>query len=163
MELSVYEIESEVEATHWWFKERRWLFGRMLRDIPRSAKVLDVGSGTGSNLRMLVEAGFRDVRGLDMSPAAAQFAKAKNLPPIEYGDVQRLPYEAETFDLLLATDVVEHVDDDAKAVQELARILRPGGHLLVTVPCFQSLWGPQDELAMHKRRFRLGEISSRVT
>jgi len=59
---------------------------------------------------------------------------------------------------LLATDVIEHVDDDLLALQEVARVLKPQGFALITVPTFPSLWGLQDEVAHHKRRYRKNEL-----
>ena len=59
---------------------------------------------------------------------------------------------------MLATDVIEHVDDDLLALQEVARVLKPQGFALITVPTFPSLWGLQDEVAHHKRRYRKNEL-----
>jgi SAM-dependent methyltransferase len=68
-------------------------------------------------------------------------------------DAARLPFRSETIDLLLAADVIEHLDDDGAALREFVRVLRPGGHLVLTVPAFRSLWGPQDVVAQHRRRY----------
>ena len=65
-----------------------------------------------------------------------------------------LPFADRSFELVLATDVLEHVDDDYAAAREIMRVLVPGGTALVTVPAFQMLWGLQDRLAFHKRRYR---------
>jgi SAM-dependent methyltransferase len=98
--------------------------------------------------------GYRDITGLDASEEAIRFCAEKGLPPVRQGDIAALPFAAGDFGLVLATDVVEHVDDDAAAVTEIARVLRPGGIALFTVPAFQSLWGLQDEVSHHKRRYR---------
>jgi SAM-dependent methyltransferase len=73
-----------------------------------------------------------------------------------------LPFGDAIYDLVLATDIVEHVDDDALALREIARVLRPGGVALLTVPAFQSLWGLQDKVSHHKRRYRLTNLLDRV-
>jgi SAM-dependent methyltransferase len=157
MEATVYAVEAEVEQTHWWFVNRRRLFGAEIRraGVDTSAHSLDVGTGTGANLRVLQELGFRDVTGLDASDDAIRFCAEKGLPPVRRGDITSLPFAESSFDLILATDVIEHVDDDGQALRELRRTLSPDGTLLLTVPAFQSLWGPQDRLSMHKRRYRL--------
>ncbi len=67
-------------------------------------------------------------------------------------DATRLPLAARAFDTALALDVLEHTDDDA-VVREIARVLKPGGRLLVTVPAFQFLWSARDEDAGHRRRY----------
>ena len=143
MDCQQYQIEAQIEHSHWWFLGRRKLFRRMIDDlVPKlSWKVLDVGTSTGTNLRLLNNMGFEDVTGLDLNPEAIQFCAEKGLGDVKLGDIENLPFENETFDLVLATDIIEHVDDDARAVRELQRVLAPGGKLLITVPAFRALWG----------------------
>ena len=160
METSAQAIEDRVEATHWWFRGRRALVARCIAGlgVPAEARVLDVGSGTGSNLRMLREIGFRRVVGLDLSEAALRCCHAKQLGSVQRADVCALPFRDASFDLVLATDVLEHVRDEARAVAELHRVLRPGGALVATVPAFMGLWGLQDEVSHHLRRYRRPEV-----
>lgn len=157
MDSSVYAVEAEVEATHWWFDGRRRLFSKEISRLGYNSKinVLDIGTSTGTNLRMLRDSGFTNVTGLDMSEDAARFCEEKNLGKVLIGDVQAMPFDDEAFDLVLATDILEHVDDDKAAAREIARVLKPGGHVLISVPAFQSLWGLQDDVSQHKRRYRL--------
>jgi SAM-dependent methyltransferase len=164
MDLAAYAVEAKIEADHWWFVGRRRLFASELRRaaIPSSARVLDIGTSTGTNLRMLRALGFRDVTGLDMSEDAIRYCESKGLGPVQRGDACAMPFEAQSFDLILATDIIEHVEDDGRAVNEIARVLRPGGKVLVTVPAFQSLWGLQDRVSQHRRRYRLGPLLSRI-
>jgi len=69
-----------------------------------------------------------------------------------------LPFKTGSFDLVLALDVIEHVEDDVHALTECHRILRTGGFLVVTVPAFMSLWSPWDESLGHKRRYTLTDL-----
>jgi len=163
METSVYANEAIVEANHWWFVGRRKLFAAEIARarISNDAHVLDIGTSTGTNLRMLRELSYRHVTGVDFSQDAIRFCEEKGLGPVHRGDVCALPFSDESFDLVLATDIIEHVDDDVQALKEIARVLAPGGTVLITVPAFQSLWGLQDAVAQHKRRYtqkRLAEI-----
>ena len=160
MDASTYAVEAIVEETHWWFVVRRRLLARTIAalGLPHDAEVLDVGTSTGTNLRLLADLGFGHVRGLDSSDEAIRFCAEKGFPVVTRGDATRLPFADETFDLVLATDIIEHVDDDSAAVAEMARVLRPGGHAILTVPTFQSIWGLQDDVAHHKRRYRLGTV-----
>lgn len=160
MQTSAYAVEAEVEGTHWWFVGRRRLFGRelMRAGLPVNARTLDVGTSTGSNLRLLRDAGFTNVTGLDMSPDAIRFCESKGFGPVRQGSVCAMPFPDASFDLVLATDIIEHVDDDALALTEVVRVLAPGGRVLITVPAFPSLWGLQDEVALHKRRYRLSPL-----
>jgi SAM-dependent methyltransferase len=157
MRTETYAVEAEVEEAHWWFVGRRRLFGRELARAGLSvdARTLDVGTSTGSNLRLLRDRGFTHVTGLDTSLEAIRFCASKGFGRVELGSVCAMPFPDGSFDLVLATDVIEHVDDDVLALREVARVLAPKGRVLITVPAFPSLWGLQDEVARHKRRYRL--------
>src|SRR5262249_56745794 len=69
-----------------------------------------------------------------------------------------LPFDSESFDLVTALDVVEHLDDDVKGLAEIRRVLKPGAPAVIFVPAFQSLWGPNDVQSGHKRRYRLNQL-----
>jgi SAM-dependent methyltransferase len=138
---------AQLESSHFWFAGRRALVQRLLdRHVgQRAAAALDVGCGTGSFLPVLGRYADRvvGVEPLGGSPGAGIVA----------GDAERLPFDQASFDLIVALDVLEHVDDRA-AVGELARVLRPGGWAIITVPAFPRLWSERDELAGHRRRYR---------
>lgn len=157
MEATVYLHEATREESHWWFVGRRKLFARELNRVGVSldARVLDVGVGTGANLRLLRDLGFNKVTGLDPSDDAIRHCAEKGFNYVQKGDICAMPFADGSFDLVLATDVIEHVDDDAQAVAEITRVLDPAGLALITVPAFQSLWGLQDRQSFHKRRYRL--------
>jgi SAM-dependent methyltransferase len=157
MRATTYAVEAVIEESHWWFVGRRRLFRRelMRADASPDARTLDVGTSTGSNLRVLRDLGYTRVAGVDVSADAIRFCESKGFGPVRHGDVCALPFGDESFDLVLATDVIEHVEDDAVALAEIVRVLAPGGKVLITVPAFQSLWGLQDEVSLHKRRYRL--------
>jgi SAM-dependent methyltransferase len=162
---TTYAVEAEIEATHWWFVGRRRLFRAEIErlGLPSNARTLDVGTGTGTNLRLLRDMGYSDVVGLDTSEEAARFCRDKGLGEVRLGDVCALPFGDGCFDLVMATDIVEHVDNDQAALDEIVRVLAPGGRALVTVPAFQALWGTQDEIGMHKRRYVKECIKGLVT
>lgn len=164
MKSPTYAVEAAVEATHWWFVGRRRLFAAELdrAKVTRQAQVLDLGTSTGTNLRMLRDLGYHRVVGLDISLEAIHYCESKGLGPVSQGDVCAIPFADSSFDLVFATDIVEHVDNDELAVAEIARVLRPGGYVLLTVPAFNALWGLQDEVAFHKRRYRLGPLLRKV-
>ena len=160
MDISTYEIEAEVEAHHWWFVARRQLFADVIAQLRLSpdARVLDVGTSTGTNLRLLRELVFANRVGLDLSEDAIRWCAEKGLGKVEKGDACNLPFGDGEFDLVLATDIIEHVDDDLRAVSEIRRVLAPGGTAIITVPAFQSLWGLQDAVSHHKRRYRMRQL-----
>jgi SAM-dependent methyltransferase len=156
MDEAFYPAYFELEGRHWWFLGRRKLFLRLLeRQFPvdrRPIEILDFGCGTGAFLEHLER--FGTVRAVDADPSAVAFchtrgrAEVQLVPP---GD--RLPFPDDSFDLVTTLDVIEHIDDDVGALAELRRVLRPGGRLLVAVPAFMFLWGKQDEVSHHRRRY----------
>jgi SAM-dependent methyltransferase len=162
MDIAAYAAEAVVEAKHWWFVGRRLLFSGIIRELglPHDSLVLDVGTGTGTNLRLLRDLGFGRVTGIDQSPEAIRFCAEKGLGDVKQADACGLPFPDQTFDLIFATDVIEHVDDDFSALRELRRVLKPGGYLLLTVPAFAALWGLQDDVSQHKRRYQLNQLLS---
>lgn len=164
MEPSAYALEAEFEQSHWWFDGRRRLFARELvkAGVVDPRGILDVGTGTGSNLRMLRSLGFAGVIGLDSSYEAIRFCAQKGLGSVHHGDICAMPFASSSFDLILVTDVIEHVDDDGLALREIARVLRPGGKALITVPAFNSLWGLQDRIGHHRRRYRLRQLRRQI-
>lgn len=142
---------AQLEDSHFWFAGRRALVQRLLdRHLDRRARAaLDVGCGTGSFLPVLERYADRVV-GIDPLAGARS-------GPIVAGIAERMPFEEGSFDLAVALDVLEHVDDRA-AVGELARVVRPGGWTVVTVPAFPSLWSERDERAGHRRRYRRSQL-----
>ncbi|HNI60867.1 MAG TPA: methyltransferase domain-containing protein [Pseudomonadota bacterium] len=164
MDQGVYELEAEIEEHHWWFIGRRRLFSTVIRSLglSPSARILDMGTSTGTNLRLLHDLGFSQVMGLDVSMLAARSCQEKQLGPVIVGSARDLPFADESFDLVLATDILEHLDDDADGLREIARVLVPCGRVLLTVPAFQSLWSPHDEVAHHKRRYRVEALREKV-
>lgn len=159
-----YRIEAEIEANHWWFVTRRKLLSQIIRELQLQpdAAILDLGTSTGTNLRMLKDLDCRNPVGLDKSPAAIRYCAEKGLGTVEEGDVCDLPFEDERFALVLATDIIEHVDDDVRALAEIRRVLAPGGTAVITVPAFESLWGVQDDVSHHKRRYRKRQFEARL-
>lgn len=157
----VYPIFREVEEVHWWYVGRRKILEEFVAGIcsqvtDRRPQILDVGCGTGGNVIMLNEHG--EAHGIDVSKDAVRFCHERGLDRVQLGAADELPFEDGTFDLVTALDVVEHLDDDLGALKEFRRVLRPGGKVLIFVPTFMFLWGIQDEVSNHRRRYRLPEL-----
>jgi SAM-dependent methyltransferase len=164
MDTATYAAEAVLEENHWWYVGRRVLFSEIIKTlrVPENADVLDVGTSAGTSLRMLRELGFSKIRGLDQSPDAIRYCAEKGLGTVDLGDICALPFDDCRFDLVLATDIIEHVEDDLLALRELRRVLKPGAYLLVTVPTFEILWGLEDDVSHHKRRYRLPELLEKL-
>jgi len=165
MEQHTYSIMYEVEGKHWWFAGRRHIIvgfvERACRDIDKlRPRILDVGCGTGANLQMLSQFGVAE--GVDVSVAALDFCRARGLDLVKQGAAESLPYEDQSFDLVTALDVVEHLDDDVAGLREMHRVLRPGGRALLFVPAFRFLWGVQDDVSHHRRRYTLSDLRKKI-
>jgi len=101
---------------------------------------------------------YGDAEGVDVSEDALAFCRERGLQNVKLGAAEELPYEDGAFDLVTAFDVVEHMDDDLAGLREMRRVLRPGGRVLIFVPAFMFLWGLQDDVSNHRRRYRMSEL-----
>lgn len=165
MQQHTYSIMYEVEGTHWWFAGRRRIIAGFVEQICRELKterprILDVGCGTGANLELLGQYG--EAEGVDISTDALSFCRARGLERVRQGAAESLPYDDNSFDLLTALDVVEHLDDDVAGLKEMRRVLKPGGRALLFVPAFMFLWGVQDDVSNHRRRYTLNGLRRAV-
>src|SRR5678809_531648 len=158
-----YPILYQVEDTHWWYVGRRRIIRSLVEKICATAdspKILDVGCGTGANLKMLADYGKAE--GVDISPQAVEFCRERGLDSVKLGAAEQLPYENSSFELVTALDVVEHLDDDVAGLREMRRVLRPEGRILLFVPAFMFLWGVQDDVSNHRRRYTLPSLLKAV-
>jgi SAM-dependent methyltransferase len=166
MQQHTYSIMYEVEGKHWWFAGRRRIIaefvGRVCREMnePRP-RILDVGCGTGANLQMLSQ--FGAAEGVDVSAEALDFCRARGLVDVKQGAAEHIPFADASFDLVTGLDVVEHLDDDIGGLREMQRVLRPGGRVVLFVPAFQFLWGVQDDISHHRRRYTLPELKQKLS
>ncbi len=166
MQAHTYAIMREVEDQHWWYVGRRRIIASWVESVcreigKRRPRVLDVGCGTGANLQMLAEFGVAE--GVDVSAEALDFCRARGLEAVRQGAAESLPYEDAQFDLVTGLDVVEHLDDDVAGLREMFRVLRPGGRALLFVPAFMFLWGVQDDVSHHRRRYTLAELKEKLS
>jgi SAM-dependent methyltransferase len=162
MEGGAYAEMYELEDRHWWFKGRRELIWALLHRAPIAdePRILDAGCGTGRNL---VEFGaLGPWAGMDPSEDAVAYCKRRGLDEVTCAGLEDIPFGSDSFDLLLACDVLEHVPDDERALSELARVAAKGAHLVVTAPAYQWLWTEHDVQLHHFRRYTLGELSRRA-
>lgn len=157
MEQDVYRLMGDLEDHHWWFRGRdaviRALLGKV--DLPPRPRVLDAGCGAGRNLLLYSSLGVTE--GFDPSPDAVAFCRRRGLENVRQGTMEDIPFGESRFDLLAATDVLEHVTDDARGLRELVRVATPGASLILTVPAYPWLWSDEDDRLGHRRRYtRLG-------
>jgi len=155
----------QMQEHSFWFRSRN----RLLKDMVRryfldTQSLLEIGCGTGYVLSALADALPRArVFGSEIYINGLTYA-ARRLKPdavLFQMDALNIPFYAE-FDLIAACDVLEHIEEDEEALAAIHRALRPGGGLLLTVPQHPGLWSQSDDIACHKRRYKIGELSRKV-
>jgi len=159
MEMKSFDLEFEITRFHWWFVVRRKLLRSLLfsiRPLPQSS-ILDIGCGVGSNFYLFDSLRIKAI-GLDRSFYALSLASQRFRFALINGDMNTLPFKPDSIGLIVASDVLEHLDDDLTGIRELYRTLRKGGKLILTLPAFKLLWGTQDVVTGHKRRYSKEEI-----
>jgi SAM-dependent methyltransferase len=154
-----------LEDTHWWYRERRVLLARTLRQLPSRGsspgRALDIGAAGGGNTRVLRDNGWQPLA-LEFSEVGALMARSRGLDAIR-ADARQLPLGPSSVDLVVAFDVLEHIDDDHVAAGEIRRVLRPGGTALIAVPCDMRLWSAHDVAVGHVRRYDRSSLRAVVT
>src|SRR5262245_4165592 len=149
------EQYGNLEQWHWWFRGRRAIIEAILRRelSTASRRILSVGCGPADCLTWLLPfaGNHGKVVGLDIDPIHAKNTGSR----IEFvvGSLVDAPLAGDSFDVVLALDVLEHLDDDMAGLREAVRLVRPEGLLLLTVPALPSLWGGQDVVSEHRRRY----------
>jgi len=150
-----YHVMFEVEDAHWWFVGRRAIVFAQIAALGLpggAAEILDIGCGTGATLDALRQ--FGSVQGLDLSMLPLRLTRQRGHQRVLCASATSLPFPDQTFDLVTALDVIEHLDDDVAGLREIRRTLKPGGAAVLFVPAFQALWGPNDVQSGHRRRYR---------
>src|SRR5437879_7361773 len=125
------------------------------------ARIIDIGSGGGAVAQALLEFGNVTAGDIDVR-CAAGVARRAGLS-LAYGTAEAVPVADGSFDLVTAFDVLEHLDDDVKALREMARVARPAGLIAVTVPAYGWMWGRQDEISHHRRRYTGRSLRKAIT
>ena len=146
---------AELEDSHWWYRERRHLLARQIRGMT-PGRAVDVGAAAGGNTRVLLENGWDSVA-LEYSEVGAGIARARGLPVLR-ADALALPFPDASLDLVVSYDVLEHIEDDDRAVQEFHRVLREGATALIAVPADPRLWSAHDVAVGHVRRYTRGSL-----
>ena len=152
----VYEEMYRVESRHWWFQAKhkivRSLLARYAPPTPgHKPRVVDLGCGCGYLLSLIKEE--YDAVGLDGSPQAVEFSRKRGVR-VELGALpNEVPFEDGSADVVMFLDVLEHLDEDGASFDRAARLLKPGGVAICTVPAYPWLWTKRDDYHQHKRRY----------
>jgi SAM-dependent methyltransferase len=161
MERAVFERMAELDERHWWFVARRRILASVIRRVvrpPSGARVLEVGCGTGHNLRMLGE--FGKVDACELDAVARGLASDRLGRPVLEARLPDLSMFAEgSYDVIALLDVLEHVPDDLNSLKAIQRLLKPGGGLVLTVPANPWMWSAHDAAHHHFRRYTKRQLA----
>lgn len=162
MRESAYREHYKVEDRHWWFRGRWAVVEAMLSrtELPVEPRILDAGCGTGGNLKRYSLMG--KTTGVDPSEDAVRFCHERGFASVQQAGLEALPFPDDSFDLIAATDVVEHIAAEEQALRELRRVTAPNGVMLLTVPAYMWMWSEEDENLHHQRRYTRARLRQAV-
>jgi SAM-dependent methyltransferase len=147
------ELTRQAQATHFWFRGFRRFVTPALEAVAkgrRDLRLIDCGCGVGQNIALL--APFGEAIGFDLMAGGAAAARAGG-HPIVRADVVNIPFPSGVFDVATSFDVLQCVEEDAAAMREMARIVRPGGAVVLTVAALEVLRGDHAEVWREVRRY----------
>jgi len=156
-------LKEIAEDYHWWFASRtRALNTLMEQTLPNNPnlRLLDIGCGGGNMIHHLSE--FGRVNGLEIDARPVSVARQRGYEVEQYDATQPMPFVASSFDAITALDVIEHNEDDMAILADSYRVLKPGGHMIITVPAFMFLWSHNDVLNAHVRRYTGPELRQKL-
>ncbi len=157
MQQKVYQRHIDNEKKHWWFSARREILSTLLKDLNsrKNLSILDFGSGSGTNIEMLEK--FGKVYVYEKNQKAKDYLKSKFKKKKKI-EIIKKPLRKK-YDLIIAADVLEHIENDKKAISDLNSFLKKNGYLLITVPAFSFLFSTKDTVLKHFRRYNKSNLN----
>jgi SAM-dependent methyltransferase len=156
--------DSIPEDSHWWFASRtralNVVMGPLLPQTP-DFRLLDVGCGAGNMMHHLSRYGR--VKGLEIDERPVKVAHQRGYDVDLFDVTDPMPFDDSSFDAVTALDVIEHNEDDMAILTDSYRVLKPGGHLIITAPAFMWLWSHNDDINAHVRRYTATDIKQKLT
>lgn len=163
MQQDYYKEYYDLERQHWWFVAREKIICNYIKKLikdknlqNKDLKILNIGCGPGRSSQYLSV--FGNVTSIEYDKECCKFASERTGLEIINGSITELPFQEESFDLVCAFDVIEHVEQDQLAVYEMKRVAKKNAVLLITVPAFKSLWSHHDIINHHFRRYKCNQI-----
>lgn len=161
MDALYYKEYFKLERNHWYFRARNRIIMDYIKTIATTnsnLKILNVGPGTGYTSELLEQ--FGRVKSIEYDLECYNLVKSKLSIDIELGSILNLPFGDNSFDLVCAFDVLEHVQEDNIGANELMRVCKTKGNVVVTAPAFTFLWSNHDVVNHHYRRYTMEKFSS---
>ncbi|MDO8448283.1 MAG: class I SAM-dependent methyltransferase [Rhodoferax sp.] len=160
-----FDLTDKSGESSFWVRSRNRLFKSIVYDqmAPTGkTKFLEIGCGTGGFIQQIVENENLEITGSEIYLKGLLYAK-KNLPHVDFIQFDVTQGEiGEKFDIIVAFDVIEHIEDDVAAISNINKMLHKGGVLIMTVPQHMFLWSKLDEIVKHKRRYSRRELITKL-
>jgi len=160
---------ARAERDFWWYRGMREILFRVLDAIElpgasRDASVLEAGCGTGHLSKSLEERYGWRMTPLDLGREGLEYAREYGLTGLVQGNVTALPLSGDTFDALLSMDVLVHLEwgEEVRALSEFARVLKPGGLLVLRVGALNALRSRHSEFVRERQRFTRAKLIQSV-
>ena len=156
MDIRLHKKYQELQESHWWFMVRdNLLMDLVFKNIKKGSLVMDFGCNYGHAVKLLGDKGYESF-GVDVSREAVNYGRSININDISL--ISEKDIQNNSLDAVISMDVLEHIDNDKETLEYIWSKLKPGGLMIVTVPAFMFLWGVQDEISHHFRRYKLSEL-----
>lgn len=158
MEEKEYYLMYDVEVTHWWYRGLRDVLDYYIR--APDLKILDAGCGTGMTLKYLSTRGYKTIEGFDVSHEAVELCKKRGLMNVANGSILNIKNPDNSFDIVLTIDVLGLIDkkNTKQAIDELRRVLHPGGMLIIQCAAYEWLRSPHDTVTSLITRYTKPQI-----
>lgn len=157
-----YDLRYQVDNEEWRARAKRDLVFQFWRKYlikkDKKADILDFGCGTGVLQEQFLKRFNVNAFGIDISKDAIRYCKKRKLTQVKLFDGKKIPFKVNSFDLVTAIDVVEHIENEMRALLEIKRVLKKGGLTIILVPADPKLWSTRDINLQHFRRYKLGEL-----
>lgn len=148
-----------ISPDFFWFRAKRGLIRILLERAPgKGGRILNVGAGVGEDMSVI--SAYGAVHVVDTEPESIRLIPESLVAEKRVCDACALDYPDGFFDIALAFDTLEHIGNDRRAVQEMTRVLRPGGTLIVSVPAFNFLFSAHDRVLGHHRRYTMRSLNA---
>ena len=162
---ALLERTFEAEQRHFWFRGFKRFVAPLVEEATAGRpklKLLDAGSGTGANLPFLQQYGI--TFGLEFFWRGIELAHARGTAPLIQGSVTHLPFPDTSIDVVLSFDVLYCLDSAAEqsAIHEMARVLRPGGSVVINVAALDMLKGDHSALGGEVRRYTKADLRAKL-
>jgi len=153
MDLEDYKILGDAGKYYWWFTGKRELIEMLLSKMAYNdkIKILDVGCGTGEDIPLYNK--FGDIYAMDNSRECLLHVPKKDTTAVICNDIQKLCFKENTFDVVIISEVLEHLENDKSAIEETTRVLKKRGFIIITVPAIPSIYSHTDRAIRHLRRY----------